>query len=68
MESCINRTSRCAQGKLESCGGSISEGIGQGRVTGNMEGFTPDVCFEIGEPCLDLVFIQRFIVIRGVMV
>ena len=28
-------------------GGSIAEGIGQGRITGNMEGFEPDYCFEI---------------------
>lgn len=34
-------------GTLASCGGSISEGIGQGRITGNMEGFRPDYCFEI---------------------
>jgi len=28
-------------------GSSISEGIGQGRLTGNMEGFTPDLLHEI---------------------
>mmetsp|Transcript_7490 Transcript_7490/g.33247 ORF Transcript_7490/g.33247 Transcript_7490/m.33247 type:complete len:298 (-) Transcript_7490:1233-2126(-) len=34
-------------GELKSEGNSITEGIGQGRVTGNLEGFTPDLCFEI---------------------
>lgn len=34
-------------GKLEAKGGSITEGIGQGRVTGNMQGFSPDGQFEI---------------------
>ncbi len=28
-------------------GDSITEGIGQGRVTRNLEGFTPDVCYKI---------------------
>lgn len=35
------------EGELASEGTSISEGIGQGRVTGNMEGFQPDECYEI---------------------
>lgn len=30
-------------------GSSITEGIGQGRITGNMEGFTPDHCWEIDD-------------------
>jgi len=34
-------------GELKSEGNSITEGIGQGRVTGNLEGFTPDMSFEI---------------------
>lgn len=34
-------------GCLASNGSSISEGIGQGRITGNMEGFRPDYCFEV---------------------
>ena len=29
-------------GELKSLGGSITEGIGQGRITANLEGFTPD--------------------------
>lgn len=36
-------------GELRSKGSSISEGIGQGRITGNMEGFTPDLLFEISD-------------------
>ncbi|GBG32875.1 Cysteine synthase [Hondaea fermentalgiana] len=34
-------------GQLASEGSSITEGIGQGRITGNMEGFTPDLLHEI---------------------
>lgn len=34
-------------GKLESHGTSITEGIGQGRVTANLEGFKPDEAFQI---------------------
>ncbi|GAB5366701.1 hypothetical protein AAMO2058_001166200 [Amorphochlora amoebiformis] len=33
--------------RLEAEGSSITEGIGQGRLTGNMEGFNPDMAFEI---------------------
>jgi len=36
-------------GELQACGSSITEGIGQGRMTGNMEGFFPDYCFEISD-------------------
>lgn len=36
-------------GELKSEGGSITEGIGQGRITKNLEGFTPDYCFEIDD-------------------
>jgi len=28
-------------------GSSITEGIGQGRITGNLKDFRPDLCFEI---------------------
>ncbi len=31
----------------EAGGNSITEGIGQGRITANLEGFTPDVCYKI---------------------
>lgn len=36
-------------GDLKSAGDSITEGIGQGRVTRNLEGFAPDHTFEIGD-------------------
>ena len=45
------------EGQLASEGNSISEGIGQGRVTGNMEGFAPDRSFEISdEVALPILF------------
>jgi cysteine synthase A len=34
-------------GALASSGGSITEGIGQGRITANLDGFTPDISFNI---------------------
>jgi cysteine synthase A len=34
-------------GELKAEGSSITEGIGQGRVTANLEGFTPDDAFQI---------------------
>ncbi|WP_260483519.1 cysteine synthase A [Sphingomicrobium flavum] len=34
-------------GELKSEGGSITEGIGQGRITGNLEGLTVDHAFQI---------------------
>jgi cysteine synthase A len=36
-------------GELRSEGESITEGIGQGRITANLEGFVPDHAFEIGD-------------------
>ena len=39
------------RGTLEpSAGGSISEGIGQSRITGNLEGFAPDLTRGAGGP------------------
>ncbi|MDO5620203.1 MAG: cysteine synthase A [Paracoccus sp. (in: a-proteobacteria)] len=35
------------QGVFESPGSSITEGIGQGRITANLEGFTPDMSWRI---------------------
>jgi len=35
------------RGVLEAHGSSVTEGIGQGRITANLEGFAPDVAFEI---------------------
>lgn len=44
-------------GVLESEGGSISEGIGQARITANLEGFTPDYAYQISdEEALPIVF------------
>lgn len=34
-------------GLLRADGSSITEGIGQGRITKNLEGFTPDLQYEI---------------------
>jgi len=36
-------------GELKSEGDSITEGIGQGRVTANLEGFEPDYTYEIDD-------------------
>lgn len=45
------------QGEFKSEGSSISEGIGQGRITANLEGFTPDFCAQIpDEEALPIVF------------
>ncbi len=49
-----------ANGTLKSEGSSISEGIGQGRITANLEGLTPDFAYNIpdaeGLPvCFDLL-------------
>ncbi|KAH9258629.1 hypothetical protein BASA81_003131 [Batrachochytrium salamandrivorans] len=35
------------EGELRAEGSSISEGIGQGRITGNLTGFKPDIALEI---------------------
>jgi cysteine synthase len=44
-------------GKLESPGSSITEGIGQGRITANLEGFTPDFSYRIPDAeALPIVF------------
>lgn len=46
-----------AHGELKSAGSSISEGIGQGRITANLEGFTPDfVCNVPDAEALPIVF------------
>ncbi len=36
-----------ANGALKSEGSSITEGIGQGRITANLEGFTPDFSYHV---------------------
>ena len=44
-------------GALESEGGSIAEGIGQVRITKNLEGLSPDFCYQIpDEEALPIVF------------
>ncbi|MEM6623070.1 MAG: cysteine synthase A [Pseudomonadota bacterium] len=46
-----------AHGALMAEGSSISEGIGQGRITANLEGFTPDFQFQIpDEEGIPIVF------------
>jgi len=37
------------EGELKSVGDSISEGIGQGRITGNMQQFKPDFALEVSD-------------------
>jgi cysteine synthase A len=36
-------------GELKAEGSSITEGIGQGRITANLDGFTPDQAFQIAD-------------------
>ncbi|WP_339690625.1 cysteine synthase A [Celeribacter baekdonensis] len=44
-------------GDLTSEGSSITEGIGQGRITANLEGFTPDYAYQVpDEEALPVVF------------
>ncbi|OWY05119.1 MULTISPECIES: cysteine synthase A [Thioclava] len=44
-------------GEFKSEGSSITEGIGQGRITANLEGFTPDMSFNIPDSeALPVVF------------
>ena len=44
-------------GELKAEGSSITEGIGQGRITANLEGFTPDMSFRIPDSeALPIVF------------
>jgi cysteine synthase len=45
------------RGEMKAEGSSITEGIGQGRITKNLEGFEPDVAFQIpDEEAIPLVF------------
>ena len=44
-------------GELKAEGTSITEGIGQGRITGNLEGLTVDHAYQIGDAeALDILF------------
>ncbi len=45
------------KGELAASGSSITEGIGQGRITANLEGFTPDMSFNVPDAeALPIVF------------
>lgn len=45
------------KGELKSEGSSITEGIGQGRITANLDGFTPDMSYQIDdEEAIAIVF------------
>jgi cysteine synthase A len=45
------------EGEFASPGSSITEGIGQGRITANLEGFTPDYSYRISDAeAIPLVF------------
>ena len=45
------------EGVLASSGGSITEGIGQGRITENLKGFVPDYAYQVeDEEALNIVF------------
>ncbi len=41
--------SHYTSGVMKSEGNSITEGIGQGRITANLKGFTPDLAYRIGD-------------------
>ncbi|MFV0409568.1 MAG: cysteine synthase A [Paracoccus sp. (in: a-proteobacteria)] len=44
-------------GEFDSPGSSITEGIGQGRITANLEGFTPDYAYRISDAeALEVLF------------
>ena len=44
-------------GELKSDGSSITEGIGQGRITANLDGFTPDFSYQVSdEEAIPIVF------------
>ncbi|MBV1867200.1 MAG: cysteine synthase A [Marinosulfonomonas sp.] len=44
-------------GEFKAEGSSITEGIGQGRITANLEGFTPDLAYQVpDEEALPVVF------------
>ncbi|MEZ5811225.1 MAG: cysteine synthase A [Rhizobiaceae bacterium] len=46
-----------ANGELKAEGSSITEGIGQGRITANLQGFTPDFAYQIPDAeALPIVF------------
>lgn len=52
------------KGVLETHGSSITEGIGQGRITKNLEGFAPDFAFEIADRD-SIPLVHRLVVEEG---
>ena len=47
-------------GELRAEGSSITEGIGQGRITANLEGFRPDVSFQVPDAeALEVLFLEH---------
>lgn len=55
------------RGVLEAHGSSITEGIGQGRITRNLEGFSPDFSFEVPDQ-ESIPIVHRLIVEEGLCV
>lgn len=55
------------RGVLEAHGGSVTEGIGQGRITKNLEGFSPDFSFEIPDT-ESVPLVHRLVVEEGLCV
>jgi len=53
-----------AHGELKGEGSSVAEGIGQGRITGNLEGAPIDTQFRIGDP-EGLYWVERLLVEEG---
>ncbi len=46
-----------AHGELKAEGSSVAEGIGQGRITANLEGLTVDMPYQVGDPeALEITF------------
>lgn len=54
-------------GELRSEGSSITEGIGQGRVTGNLQGFAPDFSYCVGD-AEAVSIIHRLVIEEGLCV
>lgn len=40
-------------------GSSMTEGIGQSRITGNMQGFRPDKCWEVSNQRLVILLLEH---------
>lgn len=51
-------------GVLKAEGSSISEGIGQGRITGNLEGFAPDLSYRIADADA-IAILHRLVIEEG---